>query len=296
MPLDLAAITDLALLVTLWATGIGVGVILPRGAGRRREDGAWMLLGIALNVIAIPIVAYVLCRLLSAPPDASAGVLLVASAAGGLLGLTTTRVVGGDMRRALVLVLVLEIANIVAIPFWTGLLLSTATAAPVVPVVRTVVLMLLLPLAVGFLARRARPDLAPRMARVCGSVSSVGLAVVVALVLVDAAPTIGATLRTGVAFVAFAMISGGMLAGAWLGGPGGAGRRAMAMVSAGHSGALALALSRSAFADRPEVEAAVVVVVGVIGVVLPVGAAVAVRARDRRLVAFRADTATGAGA
>jgi len=292
---DVAVFTDLALLVTLWATGIGVGVILPRGAGRWREDGTWMLLGIVLNVVAIPVIASVLCRLLGVPLDASAGVLLVASAAGGLLGLTTTRLAGGDMRRALVLVLVLEVANIAAIPFWSGLLLSTATAAPVLPIIRTVVLLLLVPLAIGLTLRRVRPTLAPGIARACGAISSVGLAIVVGLVVVDATPTIGTTLGTGVPLVAFVMIAGGMAVGAWLGGTGTGGRRAMAMVTGGHSSALALALSRTAFADRPQVEAAVVVS-GLIGVVIPVGAAVAVRAWGRRTGNLRTDIVADPGA
>lgn len=274
------SVIDLVLLVTLWATAISIGAQTALSVHRRQ--GGWFARAILLNVVGAPLLAALLAAALGLPPEMRAALVLVGTAAGGALGLATSRLAGGDPSRSLLLILVLEVGNLALIPLWTAVLLSSWVPVPVMDVARTLVLALGLPLLVGILVRRRAPSLAAPVARIGGVLASVGLLTVISLlILLDIGPLLDSgrgldTLLAGTVFIAVILASGALL-----GGPGEHGRTALAMVSAARSSALALVIARDVYADRPAVIAGVVVI-GLIGVLLPVGCAAVVGAARRR--------------
>jgi BASS family bile acid:Na+ symporter len=274
------SVVDLVLLATLWATAISIGAQTSLELGSRH--GAWYARAILLNVVGAPLLAALLAFVFDLPPEARAALVLVGAAAGGALGLATSRLGGGDVSRSLVLILVLELGNLVLIPLWTTLLLSSWVPVPIMDVAGTLLLALGLPLAIGFVVRRRATRWAAAVARVAAVLASVGLLVVIGLLVVlDLGPLLDSGRSLAVALAGSLFITIVLLAGALLGGPGADGRTALATVSAARSSALALVIARDVYADRQEVVAAVVVI-GLIGVLLPVASTALARAVLRR--------------
>lgn len=273
-------LTDLALLVALVGTGLGAGVQATSHPRTWFADRRWLAVVLALNVLAYPVVAALLAAVLGLDAEARIGLILVSACAGGLLGLVVTRLVGGDLERAIVAVFLLELLNIITVPAWTTVLLASSAPVALVDVLRPLVLFLLLPVALGWLIQRFRASLAPVVVRVARPASTIALIVVVVLVMRENVTVFVATLGSGLPVAGVALLAVGMAAGWALGGPAPAARRTMAMVTAGHATALALAVARSAYGHQPEVEATIAVL-GLIGLVVPIGIAVAWRAGFR---------------
>jgi predicted Na+-dependent transporter len=63
------------------------------------------------------LLVWALTHLFNVPRDAAIGLLLVGVASAGPLGITASRIAGGDARAALSFVVVLEAANAAAIPY-----------------------------------------------------------------------------------------------------------------------------------------------------------------------------------
>ena len=87
------------------------------------------------------------------PDHYATGLLLVGVASAGPLGIKAAQLARADLPYAIALVVVLEAANVVAIPVWVALLLPPGVQVPMWPVVRTLLLLVLAPLAVGMAVR-----------------------------------------------------------------------------------------------------------------------------------------------
>ena len=281
MGVEIRQLTDVALVFALVGTGLGAGLQATSHPRTWLADRRWLGTVVALNVLAYPLVAALLAALLGLDADLRTALILVSACAGGLAGLVITRMVDGDVERAIVAVLVLELLNLLTVPLWSSVLLSTSAPVSITDVVRPLLLFLLLPVVVGWLIARLRPAVAPGLVRLARPISTIALIVVVAGVLQQNVPVFLDALGSGLPVAGFALLAIGMSAGWLLGGPSPSTRRTMAMVTAGHATALALAVARSAFGSQPEVEAAIAVL-GLLGLSVPTAVALVIRAGARQ--------------
>jgi BASS family bile acid:Na+ symporter len=262
---QMASLPDVVLWITLWATGVGVGVTL---AGQpRRWPMSWPVTAvvIAVNVVLQPALAWVLVHVLHVGPDPAIGLILVGAASGGALGITTTRVAGGDVRAAVALVALLEALNLVTIPAWLAIGAFGSVAPPVVDVVRALILLLIAPTVVGWAVARARPALRSSIVAVAGRLSAIGLVAVVLLVVWGSGPVVLDLIGSTVMPAAVIMAVVSLALGAMVGGLDPPRRRMLSLVTAGQANALALGVARGSFPDRAETEAAVIVA-GLVGI------------------------------
>jgi BASS family bile acid:Na+ symporter len=280
MGVDSRQITDLALVVTLVATGLLAGLQADGHPRTWLADRRWMGAAILVNVLLYPIAAAVIASVLGLDAAARTGFIVVATCAGGILGLVVTRIAGADVERAVAAVVVLELLNLATVPLWTTLLLSAAAPVSIPDVLRTLLLMLLAPVAIGWVVGRRRNALVPGLVRILRPTSTVALLVVVAGVLRDNIDPFLAALGGGLPLAGVVLLALGLAAGWIMGGPTPVGRRTLAMVTAGHSTALALAVARSAFSHVEGVEASIAVL-GLIGLIVPIGVAMVLRAAGR---------------
>jgi BASS family bile acid:Na+ symporter len=265
--LDIA--TALALAITLWATGIGLGISVGMsdivGAlGRRRLVGRIVV----LDLLLVPIAMWVCVRLLVPDEAIATGLLLVAFAAAGPLGIKLVQLAGGDAALAIGLVVTLELANLVAIPLWSSLLGITSTLDVAIDIVRTLVLLVLAPLAGGLLiGRRLRVEGRRRLEVATARIGNVGLVLVVAVVVGRNLDTIGPS--TIGAVVAAAIVVAFALAAGWVvGGPDRPRRISASLVTGVRANAAALAIATTSLAHLPGV-ALGVVIAGLVSVVAP---------------------------
>jgi BASS family bile acid:Na+ symporter len=254
----LSGIYQVALLVTLWATAIGLGASHDlRGLRIVLTRRGLLARLIVLDSVLIPLLVAALVGIVQVPSEYAVGLLIVGAAAAGPLGLKTAELARGDLPLAVTLIVVLELLNIVALPIWAMLLLPSSFALPMAEIWRTLLVGILVPLLIG--AAISRMPWASRVARRSGGVSTVSLAIVVGVVLARDWPVVLDAAGSGVVVVSIAVVVAALVLGWWFGGPDSSARRSSALVSSVRAGAIALAVTNVAFGAASPATSAVVV-------------------------------------
>jgi BASS family bile acid:Na+ symporter len=249
-----------ALVVALWGTGLGLGMshAFSELVEPLRRRG--LMLRVALvDVVALPLLVWMLVRALAVPGDYAIGLLLVGVASAGPLGIKAAQIARADVPAAVALVVVLELVNLAAIPLWVMVLLPSGTEIDFVGIVRTMVVMVVLPLAVGIGIRRIAPARADRLAGAATRASDLGLRIVIVLVLVRDADAVVEAAGERVPLVAALAVLAALALGWLAGAPAPATRAAAALVTGVRANAVALAVAAASFSDRTDVRVGVVV-------------------------------------
>jgi BASS family bile acid:Na+ symporter len=273
--LSLDSAYTLALVVALWSMGLGLGmshrpaeVLAPL---RRRSLFARVA---AVDVVVLPLLVWALVRALGVPDAYAVGLLLVGVASGGPLGIKATQLARGDVPSAVMLVGVLEVANLLAIPVWAALLMPAGMEVSPVAVLRPLVLLVLLPVGAGLVVRAALPARAAAWAPRASAVSTAALVAVVLVVLARDGSTVVDGLGELVPLVAATAVVSALALGWLAGGPARPTRISSALVTGIRANGPALAIAESSFPGQAEVRVAVVTF-AVFSVLVPLAAAVA---------------------
>jgi bile acid:Na+ symporter, BASS family len=270
-------VSDGVLLLTLWSTGIGIGMSL----GLRellaplRQAGLVARVAI-LDVAGIPLIVWALVEMLSIPADYAIGLLLVGFASAGPLGIKAAQIAGADVAGAVSLVAVLEAANALVIPVWVALLMPAGVVVPLGELVATLAVVVLLPLALGMATRTRWPHSARRWAARAIVLSNVLLIVVIVLVVGRNLSPLAVAFAAGIVPVVLLAVAAALVLGWLAGGPARPTRVAVALVTGVRANALALGIARTSFPTVPAVSVAVVTY-GVMSALLPLAVAAAAR-------------------
>lgn len=280
---SLDLIQALLIVGTMWATGVGLGMSVrftDIATSLRRP--ALVARTAVLDIVLVPVVMWVTASLLLPEGGIATGLLLVAFASAGPLGIKLADIAGGDTEYAIGIVVVLELANVAAIPIWSSFL-GVATAAVVaIEMVRTLVLLVVLPLGVGMLIGRRWATGARRWAPILQRLSSVGVVAVVAFLIVRNVRYLDDDLAYN-ALLAAALVIGFALAAGWLmGGPERQTRISTSLVTGVRANAAAVAIAATTFAGMPVVSLGVILA-GLVSAVLPSLFAAALTIRSRRM-------------
>src|SRR5512143_1269033 len=201
-----------------------------------------MLKGIFSVVVAVPVLALVVIRLLELPRAAEVGILLMAISPGAPVALSRSLGAGGHQVYAPALQMAVVVLAVLSMPLWVAALdevyRGTATVAPG-HLARQVTIAQLLPLGLGMLTRRLNERIAgwiePRLRRLAGA----AIVVLVMLVLIDIWQAVaGAGLRVALAIALVTVLA--LVVGHLLGGPEPATRTATAICTAARNPGLAL--------------------------------------------------------
>jgi len=177
----------------------------------------------------------------------------------------------------------LEIVNLVAVPAWSSVVGIADSTAVVLDIIRTLVLLVILPIAVGMLIGRLRPSIIPAWDPRLARLSSLGVITIMLFVVVRHFDVLGdgagiRALGAAVAAIAFALAAGWVL-----GGPGRDRRVATSLVTGVRANAAALALATTTFSGDPAV-AVGVIIASAVSVTLTVLAAAGFHGWARRPV------------
>ena len=150
--------------VALWTAGVGIGMdhSLREALAPLRRGGLFGRV-ILVDVLVLPPLVWALAKLFQVPSGYAIGLLLVGIASAGPLGLKAAQIAGADAVTAVCLIVVLELANLAAIPVWSSVLLPSDASFDVANIVVTLVAVVLLPLAVGLTCRRLIPAFSARL-------------------------------------------------------------------------------------------------------------------------------------
>jgi BASS family bile acid:Na+ symporter len=270
---------NFSLAAALWATAIAIGLRLTVGQiASSFARTSLMIKALLLNLAIIPLGVLILTRILPVEPGVAIGLLLLAAAAGGPLGLTATQLARGDTAFALTLISVLQVTRVVAIPFWLGVFLPFGLAE-FFQTIATLVWYILLPLAAGMTLRKLWRDRSAGWSRMVQRVGSALIVVVSASGLLLYRETLAALVVswTMLLILAIQLLSLGL--GYVFGGPETASRSAVAVTAVMRSSAVALIIANQVYPERPPV-VATVIAYGVMALVVATSAAVGM-ARQR---------------
>ena len=259
---------QVALFATLWATGLALGAsITMRDLGSVLRRTALLARISVLDVVVIPALAWLALRVVDLNGDLAIGVLLVAIASAGPVGMKFSQMARGDLSLAIALVVLLEAANAFAIPIWVALVMPGGAEVPLGPVITILVTLVVLPLSIGGAAKAIAPRITARWVAPLTRLSTAGILLVVAILVTRNLGRLLDAFGSGVALVALALTAASAALGWALGGTGLASRRTSSLVTTVRAGGPALAIASGSFADRPGVAVAIVVY-GVIALVI----------------------------
>ncbi|PRQ00002.1 Sodium Bile acid symporter family protein [Enhygromyxa salina] len=270
-PALLQAVGSAGLVVSLM---FAIGLELrPTQIAELRTRPAMLTWTVVVNVLVIPGLAWALVRGLALPAEIAVGVLLCAAAPGGPTSALYSNTARADLPLAASMTILLPALGVVATPLCLSIAveLPRGASVPVAPMVGTLMVLQLVPLALGMLIRRRDATIAARLSPYASAVANaiLGLLVITLLViegelfLTISAATWAAILTTTLAALALGYLAAGA------GGVPSA--RAGALVASCRNVAVALMLASTFFRD-PVVNATVLAF-GFVAFVIPLGIA-----------------------
>jgi bile acid:Na+ symporter, BASS family len=122
-----------------------------------------VLLALLVNLVLIPITGYLIATLFALSGALVVGFLLMTSAPGASYGPRLAEICGGDIPFSTGLMFLLCTVALVSTPITLILLLPEGTAVSVWPVIRTLLLLMVVPMIIGLFIRARRPAFAEKI-------------------------------------------------------------------------------------------------------------------------------------
>lgn len=175
------ALPKAALLVFVITNMLAMGMSLRLGEiVAPLRDRAFVLRALLTNIVLLPLVAWAIARLPGVEPSLGVALALLATAAGSPTLPKLIEMARGNLAIAVSATLLLMAATIASMPLTLPWLLP-GVAVDALAIARTLVDYTLLPVVAGLMLRALREATAARLAPVFGRISSVSLAVAMAL-------------------------------------------------------------------------------------------------------------------
>jgi predicted Na+-dependent transporter len=203
------------LFIVAGMAAMGLSLTVPRIVEPLRDVRMVGLL-LAANFVAVPAVAVVTTRILPMDDAAATAIVLIGCCAGAPFLPKLAGLAKGDPALAVGGMVLLMVATVVYAPVVVPIVVEGATVDPL-DIASSLILLMLIPLGLGLLAKARYADFADSIAAQTGQVSSVGLVLgIVAALLVswrDVFGAIGSWIFVGVAVILLTGLVFGYLAG-----------------------------------------------------------------------------------
>jgi bile acid:Na+ symporter, BASS family len=246
---------------------VGLALTVPEILAPLR-NGRLVVLSLLANFVLAPIAAIGLARLLSLDEPLAIGLLLAALAGGAPFLLKLAGLANADMAFAVGLMVVLMVITVGYVPMVLPLVLEGVSVNPA-NIARSLILLMLIPLALGLALRAWHPPTAGRVRAFVAPVSSISMIFVVVLTTAGHVGSMVSILGSFgvVAAVMFVAICFGI--GWVLGGPGADTRRVLSLGTAQRNTAAALVVAGQNFSDAKVVVMITVVMIVSFAVLMP---------------------------
>ena len=225
----------------------------------------WLVVfGLVANFVLMPLGAFVLARLLRLDEQFGIGLLVLGCAAGAPFLPKLAQLAKGNLPFAVGMMVVLMVITVAYLPIVLPLLLPGVKINPL-QIAQSLVILMLLPLAVGLFLRARLEAIAASLKPWLDWLSNISLILLIALIStanIDKVMQVFGTrgILAGLLFIAF-----GFCVGWLLGGPGNDTRRVLALGTAQRNIAAALVVASQSFSNPKVV--VMVIVVAIVGLV-----------------------------
>jgi len=224
-----------------------------------------VVLSLFANFVLMPLVAFALAKVLWLDEPFAIGLLLLGCAAGAPFLPKLTELAKGNLAFAVGAMVLLMAVTVVYLPIVLPLVLPGVTVDPW-KIARSLVLLMLLPLAVGLALNAGYGDLAGRVKPVLDSICNASLVLQVVLITATNIEKVLQVFGTRAILAGLLFIAIGFGIGWLLGGPGADTRRVMALGTGQRNIAAALLVASQSF-DDPKV-VVMVIVVATVGLII----------------------------
>jgi len=240
---------------SMLAMGAGLTVVEIASSLQNRR---LMISALLANFVLMPLGALVLAKMLWLDEPLGVGLLLLGCAAGAPFLPKLAELAVGNLPFAVGTMVVLMVTTVAYLPIALPLLMPEVTVNPI-KIAQSLVLLMLLPLGVGLIAKKKRADVAARAKPYLDRFSSVSLIMLILLISVTNFSKVLQVFGTRGILAGLLFIALGCCVGWLLGGPGDDTRRVLALGTGQRNIAAALVVGSQSFED-PQVTVMVVVV------------------------------------
>src|SRR5262245_47386939 len=260
---------NLAVVVFVVSSTLGVGLRLTVGQiVTPLRNGRLVALSLLANFVLSPLAAIVIASVLRLDEPLRIGLLLCGVAAGAPFVLKLAEMAKGNMPFAVGLMVVLMVTTVGYMPLVLPMLL-TGVSVDAAKIAKSLIVLMLIPLAVGLAVRAWLETIAARLAPVVGSISSVAMILVIVLTTAGHFPSVISVVGT-FAILAAVVFSAVCLAMGWvLGGPAADTRGVLGLGTAQRNTAAALVVAGQNFSDARVVVMITVFMIAAFAMLVP---------------------------
>lgn len=163
--------------------GMGLGLTLADFTRVFKKPKAFAI-GFFLQIVSLPIIAYVLISLFSIQGAFAVGFMVLAACPGGVTSNLLTYIGKGDVALSVSLTSVISFLSFITVPLITSFALThfMESNAPDLPIAKTIIGILvitIIPLSIGMLVRKFKPSVADRLEKYFASISFIVFILVV---------------------------------------------------------------------------------------------------------------------
>jgi BASS family bile acid:Na+ symporter len=268
----LSAILKLSLLVFVVSSMLAMGLSLTmKQIIDPLRSTRLVLLALAANFIVVPLFGWAIGELLSLEEGLAIGLTIMATAAGAPFLPKLAEAAKGDVAFSVGLMVLLMVVTVVYMPLVLPLLISGVDVDPWA-IASSLIFLMLLPLAVGLLARWRYEDTAEGLQPLMSQTSSVAIIVLLVAGVIVNFDDIVALIGTG-GFIAIVLFLAASLAVGYVAGGQDTGTRSvLGLGTAQRNLSAALVVAGQNFADTPGV-VTFIIVAGIVGLVVLLPAA-----------------------
>lgn len=257
---------SVAMLTFVVSSMLGMGLGLTVGAIIAPLRNARLVgLSLVANFVLMPLLALGLARLLRLDEPLGVGLILLGASAGAPFLPLLARIAKGNLAFAVGLMVLLMVLTIAYLPLVLPLMLEGVSVNPM-QIARSLLLLMLLPLAVALAVKAKLPSAAARVKPVLDKISSLSLMLLIALLVLVNLRSVLSVFGTGGIFAGLLFLAAGYGIGWLLGGPAADTRRVLGLGTAQRNIAAALVVGSQSFEDPKVV--VMVVVVAIVGLLI----------------------------
>lgn len=221
------------------------------------RNGRLVFLTLLANFVLLPLAAIAFARLLQLETPHGIGLLLLGMSAGAPFLPKLTEIAKGNMAFAVGMMVLLMVVTVGYLPIVLPLLLEGVSVDPA-KIARSLILMMLFPLALGLVLKARYERAAARMQPVFNRISNLSFILLAVLLLAANIGNVIEVFGTGGILAGAFLIAAGFGIGWLLGGPGNDTKRVMALGTAQRNVSAAILVSNQNF-DDPKVVVMVIV-------------------------------------
>jgi predicted Na+-dependent transporter len=230
------------------------------------KDARLVAFALAVNFVAIPLVAWAIQAVMDLDQDIYTGLLLMATAAGAPFLPKLAQVAKGNSAFSVGLMVLLMVTTVVYMPIVLPLMLSGVDVSPW-DIARSLIFLMLLPLGIALLVKARWSEIADGLQPHMAQASSLSILVLLVGAVILAWDSIISLIGTGgiIAILIFLLVS--LVLGYFSGGSDPGTRSVMGLGTAQRNLAAAMVVGGQNFSDSPNV-LVTVIVAGIVGLVL----------------------------